>query len=796
MTIDISNNTPRISYSVAAGVTQTSFAVPFEFFADTDLNVYVNEVLQTITTNYTVSGGDGSTGTVTMTVTGAKTVIITRDTTIERTTDFTAGVDINRAALNTQLDTLTAIGADVKDLAERAIRIKDFDPSTASLELPAASVRADKLLSFDTEGNVQTQSAADLLTGSVLGANYTKASHTGDGTTVAFSTTEAAGSKNNIQVYIDGVYQNKDTFSISGSTLTFTEAPPLNSAIEFIVGNAVTSLTTDPAVVTYNQGGTGAQDRTLTSRLQDFVSVKDFGAVCDGTTDDFAAIRNALHYLWDQGGGTLLINGPCGISKQLKFDTHDFIPSNPLGGGGDGKSVDVGVYSDPDVPSITIIGNTRPAALNSGNNPVVKPSGFYWLGTASSPKDDMIKITGDQYASWRGNLVFKNLMLDGGDYTNFSNSANSAIDGIWVEQRCNRGCIFEDLVITKCNKTGLRFGTNDASSNNIFSNIVNRVHTNYNGEYGIVVKGNDNSYIACNVERNALDGVVFRKFNNNNRFYGGAIQYNARHQVAFEGAIQQVTLKDVYFEGVNQNTHNAVTSAGNSFFTTDDTSGDISSVTIDSCRFVHGGDATVEEDYIFDLNSDIFGFSFTRNQLNCSNATIINVSSGTFNNSTYFGNQFPSGQGIVEYDSTATRDMFNLFIDKSGNLFNEGKTTTTGSFTMTGTGFSASTTATAYYQIDQDVVHVSMPDLSGTSNATTFTITGFPSAIRPDGDRQFAARWSTDNGTNIDTARGVLSSAGVMTMYKDASTSSNNTWTSSGIKRLRNGEFSYKLNRS
>ena len=294
MTIDISANNPRISYSVAAGVTQTSFAVPFEFFDDSDLNVYIDTTLQTITTNYTVTGGAGSTGTVTMTVTGPKTVIFTRDTTIERTTDFTAGVDINRAALNTQLDTLTAIAADNKDLGERSIRITDYDPAASNLLLPDAATRADKLLSFDTAGDVSVQAASDLLTGSVLGANYTKASYTGDGTIVAFSTTEAAGSKNNIQVYIDGVYQNKDTFSISGSTLTFSEAPPLNSAIEFIVGNAVTSLTTDPDVVTYNQGGTGAQDRTLTSKLQETVSVKDFGAVGNGSTNDYTAFNNAI----------------------------------------------------------------------------------------------------------------------------------------------------------------------------------------------------------------------------------------------------------------------------------------------------------------------------------------------------------------------------------------------------------------------------------------------------------------------------------------------------------------------
>jgi len=42
------------------------------------------------------------------------------------------------------------------------------------------------------------------------------------------------------------------------------------------------------------QAGTGAVQRTVESKLQDVVSVKDFGAVGDGTTDDTSAITNAL----------------------------------------------------------------------------------------------------------------------------------------------------------------------------------------------------------------------------------------------------------------------------------------------------------------------------------------------------------------------------------------------------------------------------------------------------------------------------------------------------------------------
>ena len=61
---------------------------------------------------------------------------------------------------------------------------------------------------------------------------------TGNGSTLAY-TLSAQSPENNTNVYIDGVYQSKTNYAVSGTTLTFSTAPPSGSAIEVMAANAV-----------------------------------------------------------------------------------------------------------------------------------------------------------------------------------------------------------------------------------------------------------------------------------------------------------------------------------------------------------------------------------------------------------------------------------------------------------------------------------------------------------------------------------------------------------------------------
>src|SRR5210317_1226678 len=67
---------------------------------------------------------------------------------------------------------------------------------------------------------------------SVSGNSTLYTSLTGDGSTTAFTLSGAPGHENNTQVFMDGVYQQKDSYIVNGTTLTFDAAPANKAEIE------------------------------------------------------------------------------------------------------------------------------------------------------------------------------------------------------------------------------------------------------------------------------------------------------------------------------------------------------------------------------------------------------------------------------------------------------------------------------------------------------------------------------------------------------------------------------------
>ena len=340
------DNTPRDQYTATSG--QTVFSYTFEISASGDIVVLQNGISLSegaAAGQYAVSGvGSDSGGNITL-VSGAPAgdvITLYRDMALDRLTSYTNGGDFLAADVNNDFDRLWLALQQNTGTSNRALVAPNTDPLDINMTIPDKDARRNKFLKFNSlTGNPE---ASNFPAGDFAASGMNVYDFTGDGTTVNFTLGMEPGGTNNTQVYIDGVYQQKDTYSLSGAVVTFSTAPPNLSTFEVMVIEALPVGSAAAPLVSFTQAGS-TYNSNVQRKLQESISVADFGAVSG--SDITAAFLAAAQYcsanlrrLFIPYGTYTISGGIDGVANsvsylEMEFETDTTIRFDDSGGGFD-----------------------------------------------------------------------------------------------------------------------------------------------------------------------------------------------------------------------------------------------------------------------------------------------------------------------------------------------------------------------------------------------------------------------------------------------------------------------------
>ena len=267
MAITISDTEPRIQYTATGG--QTSFTVPFAFFANADLQVFNGTSQLTFNaspsnaTQYSVTGaGVSGGGSITLGSPGATVndvITIVREVAIERTTDFPTSGAFQIDSLNTELDKIIAMAQQLERDLKLSPRVNTTSSSSFNLTFP--DMVAGKVLSANAGGTGLEFSvdASGLLTAEA-NASTSATNAANSATAAASSATSALNAKNAAEAALDTF---DDDFLGSKAS-----DPAVDNDGDALADGALYFNTTDNVMKVYDLGNTQWKQLTPTSSQQ------------------------------------------------------------------------------------------------------------------------------------------------------------------------------------------------------------------------------------------------------------------------------------------------------------------------------------------------------------------------------------------------------------------------------------------------------------------------------------------------------------------------------------------------
>lgn len=315
----------------------TSFPFTFKVFAAGDIEVRFTSVdllesVLVLDSGYTVTLNPDQNaspgGTVTYPISGTALAAGEKLTLIgaleyEQPTDLPPGGAYRSTTVEDALDRATI---QIQQLAEEVGRSLVLPPSAANTDTTLPPPVAGKIIGWNSTADALVNlDTADLASVVVSGSAYTNIFN-GTGAQTAFALTANPGSVNALDIAISGVSQvNGVDFTVSGTTLTFVDAPPAgtgNVVVRYVAALPVGSANSQDITHTT----LGSRSRTLAAMLneQDQFATSWPGIDMTGTTDSAAALQTALDYVGLNRLGRLrLPPGVIRLNSEVAFNYSD-----------------------------------------------------------------------------------------------------------------------------------------------------------------------------------------------------------------------------------------------------------------------------------------------------------------------------------------------------------------------------------------------------------------------------------------------------------------------------------------